>query len=218
MYRQCLTTLCSVFVFSAAINAASPADTSSRNSLLYNGIEYTGGYNYFNELPYFQGVDFLPGDILYTGNLYRGVELQYDCIGDAVLLKDPIRSRKIQLIKDKVDEFTVGGHHFVKVNVPGIQPGFYEQLYKGKRSVLVLWKKNIVRDLSLQEKYVLTKTTYLLDGIELIKITKATELTKLMGDKKRKVQQYYRESNLSFKSDPETATFKLVQKAEAEGW
>lgn len=155
---------------------------------------------------------------MYTGNLYKGVELQYDCIDDVVLLKDPIRSRRIRLITEKVDAFSIGSYNFIRLNIPGVQGGFYEQLYKGKRSVLVQWKKNIVRDLALQEKYVLTKTTYLLDGNNLVKITKAADLTKLMGDKKRKVQQYYRESDLSFRNDPETATFKMVQKAEAEGW
>ncbi|ULQ51309.1 hypothetical protein [Flavihumibacter fluvii] len=198
--------------------ANSITDTISRNSLLYNGVEYTKKVNYFNENAFFKGEEFFTGDVHYTGNLYKQVQLQYDCIDDLVLLKDPLRARRMVLIKEKVDAFTIEGHHFIKLEWLGEKGEFYEQLYKGKRTVLVQWKKNIVRDMTLQERYILVKTIYLLEGKNLTRITKASDLTNLMGDKKRKVQQFYRENNLSFKRDPATATVKLVEKGEVEGW
>lgn len=218
MFRPCLLLLIVSFIFSAPARAKSLTDTSGRNSLLYNGFEYTRGTNYNNESPFFLGDDFLPGEIRYTGNLYKSVDLQYDCIDDVVLLKDPLGGNRIQLIKEKVDEFSLGGHHFIKLEWLGAKGEFYEELYRGKRSVLVQWKKDVVLNMSLQERYVLVKTTYLLEGKILSKITKASDLTRRMGDKKKKIQQYYREYDLSFSNDPETAAVRLVQKAEAEGW
>jgi hypothetical protein len=218
MFKPRLLLFIAVIVFSATTRAGSITDTTNRNSLLYNGVEYTRGYNYNNETPFFQGSEFLQGEIRYTGNLYSSVALQYDCIDDVVILKDPLMARRILLIKEKVDEFTLGGHHFIKLGWLGTKGEFYEELYKGKRSVLVQWKKNVVLNMSLQERYELVKTTYLLEGKTLTKITKASELTKRMGDKKKKIQQYYRENDLSFRNDPETAAVRLVQKAETEGW
>lgn len=186
MCRPCLLFLICITTFAAPSHAESPKDTTDRNSLLYNGVEYTRGNNYNNETPFFQGEEFLRGNVLYTANYYNNVELQYDCIDDVVLLKDPLRARRMALIKEKVDAFTLGGHHFIKLEWLGQRGEFYEQLYKGKRSVLVRWKKNIVMNLAQQERFVLVKTTYLLEGKTLTKITKASELTGMMGDKKRR--------------------------------
>lgn len=218
MVRYCLLTATLSCLSFFALASPPPIDTITRNSLLYNGFEYTKNVNYFNEWPFFQGSDFLPGQVSYTGNTYAGVHLQYDCVEDLVILKDPLRERRVVLVKEKVDGFSIGKHQFVRLNWLGPKGEFFEQLYKGKRSVLVQWKKNLVRDLALQEHYVLVKTIYLLDGKQLVKITKPSELTRLMGDKRKKVQQYYREANLSFRNDPEAAAAKIVEKGEEAGW
>jgi hypothetical protein len=209
----CFTTL-----LAPVLKAEKLTDTIARNSLLYNGTEYTKTGNFFNEHAFFQEDQFYPGTIYYTGNQYDNVELQYDCMDELVLVKDPFRARRIVLVTEKIKAFTLGGHHFIQPDGLKGKPTFYEILYQGKRSVLLQWKKVITRDQSLQERYLLQKTLYLLDGTSLTKISKAADLTRLMGNKKKKLQQFYREKNLSFRTDPYNAAIQLVQKGEGEGW
>jgi hypothetical protein len=210
---SCLTTL-----LAPHLQAGNLTDTITRNSLLFNGTEYTKTGNFFNEHAFFLDDQFYPGTVNYTGNLYNNVELQYDCMDELVLVKDPFRARRIVLITEKIKAFTIDGHHFIQPDGLNEKPAFYELLYQGKRSVLLQWKKIITRDQSLQERYVLQKTIYLLDGANLTKITKPSDLTRLMGNKKKKLQQFYREKNLSFRTDPYNTAIQLVQKGEEEGW
>jgi hypothetical protein len=193
-------------------------DTIRPNSLLYNGVEYTKGVTYNNESPFFGGDDFFKGDLTYYGNFYKGLDLQYDCQDDVVLLKYPFGEKRIQLIKEKLEAFSLGEHKFVKAPVQGAGGGFYEQLYKGKRIVLVQWQKRIVLNLSQQERYEMYKSIYLFDGKNSTRITKASELLNLMGDRKKGIRQFYHDNRLSFKKDPEKAVVLMVEKAESEGW
>ena len=199
-------------------NASNGVDTLKTNSLLYTGVEYTTGLILLNESPFFPKDEFFVGNLRYQGNIYKGIEMKYDCKDDLLLIKDQSGDSFIQLIKEKLDEFTLGEHHFMKLKIQSPRGEFYEQVYSGKRNLMVQWQKKIVRNQSEEKRYELFKNIYLLNGNDTVKINKISELIDLTGNNKKKLERFYKEKHLRFRKDPVNAVVTILKKAESEGW
>lgn len=203
---------------SIAVRAESPVDTLRETSLLYNGTEYTQGYSFNNESPFFGGDDWHTGAVQYYDNLYADVRLQYDLLNDVVLLQYPFGENRIQLLSNKLQEFWLEQHYFRKLTLPDQSTIFAEQLYKGKRSLLLKWQKRIVLTLAQQEKYEAYQTLYLLDGQVATPVNSADDLLNRLGDKKKAIRQAYRKNGISFRKDKVAAATYILQQAELAGW
>lgn len=198
--------------------ATTGADTLKANSLLYTGVEYTTGLILLNESPFFPKDEFFVGNLRYQGNLYKGIEMKYDCKDDLLLIKDQSGDSFFQLIKEKLEEFNLGEHHFVKLKIQSVKGEFYEQVYSGKRDLVVQWQKKIVRNQSEEKRYELFKNIYLLNGKDTVRINKISELIDLTGNNKKKLERFYKEKHLRFRRDPVNAVVTILKKAESEGW
>lgn len=207
-----------ILFLSSTTNAFEKADTLKTNSLLYTGVEYTTGLILLNESPFFPKDEFFVGNLRYQGNFYKGIEMKYDCKDDLLLIKDQSGNSFIQLIKEKLDEFSIGEHNFFKLKIQSARGEFYEQVYKGKRVLMVQWQKKIVRNQSEEKRYELFKNIYLLNGKDTVKITKISELIELTGNNKKNLERFYKEKHLRFRKDPVNAVVSILKKAESEGW
>jgi hypothetical protein len=218
MHRwACLPLLFCLFA-SMAVRAGSPVDTLKETSLRYNGTEYTQGYSFNNESPFFGGDDWHAGAVLYYEHHYADIRLQYDLLNDVVLLQYPYGESRIQLIRDKLEAFWLEQHYFRKLRLPDQSTFFAEQLYKGKRTLLLEWQKRIVLTLAQQEKYESYQSLYLLDGNKVSPVTSAEDLLNQMGDRKKAIRQAYRKSDYSFRKDKIAAATYILQQAELAGW
>ena len=204
--------------FSINTKASISRDTLKINSLLYTGVEYTTGLILLNESPFFPKDEFYVGSLRYQGNFYKGIEMKYDCKDDLLLIKDQSGDSFFQLIKEKLEEFNLGEHHFIKLKIQSPRGEFYEQVYSGKRDLMVQWQKKIVRNQSEERRYELFKNIYLLNGTDTVRITKISELIDLTGNNKKKLERFYKEKHLRFRKDPVNAVVSILKKTESEGW
>lgn len=106
--------------------------TDAQNSHLSNGIAYYGEYNTKKgHHQYYASPDFLIGDLIYDGQPYFDINLQYNLYSDQLILrhfKDE-NLRTIQLIKDKVERFSLNNRNFTRIsNSQFKDSGFYEIL------------------------------------------------------------------------------------------
>lgn len=217
--RKCFILLfVSLFSFFNASKVYSLNDTLRANSLLYNGVEYTSGLVFFNETPFFLGDDFFNGNVKYQGNWYKNVSIQYDCKNDVLVVLDQSKEVKVQLINDKLDEFVIGEHHFVKQKFQKPNGEFYEQVHQGKRTMFVQWQKKVVRNQSEEPKYILLKNIFLLKEGNTIRISKISELFNVFGENGKKAERFYKDKHLKFKKDAVLSVLTIIQKAESEGW
>ena len=73
----------------------------------------------------------LTGEITYNDITYKNLHIQYDLVHDEIVTEHA-NGRKIILIKEKISEFTIGGHlyqRFPNFSSPdNIKPGFYNVL------------------------------------------------------------------------------------------
>jgi len=200
-----------------SVQAKEVPDTLKDNSLLYNGTEYVKQFSSVNGDPFFPATRNF-GGVLYYGNWYKDTELLYDCQDDVVIVRDLQGSMKLQLIKEKLDEFVIDGHHFIKLRLVNARGEFYEQIYKGKRMLLVQWRKVPVTDNSKTDEYVLRKTVFVLQDGKVTTLDRASDLYTLDKTHQRDLKKIYHESGYSFKKDPIRASQAVISKMEANGW
>ena len=211
-------TLLAISIFAVlCVRAHSASDTLKDNSLLYNGTEYIKQFNPANGNPFFPTLR-NDGGVLYFGNWYKGIELLYDCQDDIVVVRDLQGSLKLQLIKEKLDEFIIDGHHFVKLKLVNARGEYYEQIVKGRRLLLVQWRKVPVTDNSKTDEFVLRKTVFVLQDGKVITLDRASDLYALDKGHQKELKRFYRESGYSFKKDPIRASQAVISKMEANGW
>jgi hypothetical protein len=212
-----LTLLALSLFASLCAGARDLSDTLKDNSLLYNGTEYVKQFNSVDGNPFFPAAQNV-GGVLYYGNWYNGIDLLYDCQDDVVVVRDVQGSLKLQLIKEKLDEFTIESHHFVKLKLVNARGEFYEQILKGKRQLLVQWRKVPVTDNSRTDEYALRKTVFILQDGKVITLNRASDLYVLDKTHQRDLKRFYHDSGYSFKKDPIRASQAVISQMEANGW
>jgi len=197
--------------------SAEKLDTLGNNSLLFNGTEYIKQFDQTKGTPFFP-TEKTNGAILYFGNWYQNLDLLYDIQDDVVITRDVQGLLKMRLTREKLDEFMVDGHHFVKLKLTTGAVEYYEQFYKGQRSLLMQWLKITDSDDPQNQKYILRKTLFVLDKGEIIPLGSTSDLFSIDPKHQKELKKFFREQKLSFKKDPIKASKAIINEIEQKGW
>lgn len=186
-------------------------------ALLHTGTEYVKVFGPANGNPFFPTRS-NSGSVLYHGNLYQGIELLYDCEDDDVVIRDLQGQLKLRLVREKLEGFEVDGHRFVKLRLIGPEGEFYEDLYNGKRRLLIQWQKKMASDQRASNEYALKKSVFILEEGRIIPLDRSSELYTIVPGRKNDARRIYREKRLNFKKDPEGAALSILREMESKGW
>jgi hypothetical protein len=204
-------------ITNASIDTSAPVKISSPYSLIYRGAEYAKVYTSISGNPFFRDLP-VNGWVDYYQNRYENIPIRYDMEDDQVIFHEPLQQISISLVNDKVDGFMIDGHHFIALrDLTGFR-GFYEELYTGKRLVLVKWQKTLVRRVNEEGKYISYSYLYIQEGSTLTGIQNKKDLFAYFGNNKKKMQQFYHDQHLDFKKDPMHTAVVLTEFAESNGW
>ena len=187
-------------------------------SPLYNGSEYIEYTFTFEEgHPFFGSASWVMGNINFDGLTFHEVPMAYDIIKDQVVIKDFRKAFNIVLPSNKIEQFTISGHTFIRLlhdSSNQIKTGFYDQLYNGKIGLFVKREKKIFEKyLDLHTNNVAyERNTYYIkkEGIYYIIKNKRT-LLNVLKNKKEQVQKYLRKNGLRFKNNTEKTMIMAVQ-------
>jgi hypothetical protein len=187
-------------------------------SPLYNGSEYIEyAYTLQEGHPFFQIADFENGNINLDGMIFHDVPVLYDIVKDQVIIQDFQRVYKINLPAEKVREFFLLGHLFVRItrdSADQVKTGFYDQLYKGKVALFAKREKKILEKYSNIQisKVVITENIYYIkkEGVYHT-IKNKSSLFAVLKTRKKEVQQYLKTNNIKFKREPERAMIMAVK-------
>ncbi|MBK0383928.1 hypothetical protein I5M32_13245 [Pedobacter sp. SD-b] len=192
---------------------------ASGQSLLYNGF-YFYGYtpNYFESgQPFFLEDSWISGDVTYENNKYYQVPLKYDLLKDELIVQYFNKESAINLIKSKVQDFSLNGHKFIYLDKLGstitISAGFYEELYSNK--LVLLSKRNKVitegvstagvkRNIEIINKYYIYK-----DGM-FQRFNSISSLVNILKERKKELSSYIKINKKKFKKEPEEAMIAIV--------
>ncbi|UOR05905.1 hypothetical protein MUN82_02110 [Hymenobacter aerilatus] len=111
---------------------------------LYNGPEYvdyvrrnTKGHRFFGS------PDEQLATVTYGGTTYAKIPLRYDLVRQQLVLRPYQDDHQIQLVDELVEQFSIGGHTFVRLGAEAPGRGrFYDVLVEGPVSVLASHHKN----------------------------------------------------------------------------
>lgn len=187
-------------------------------SALYNGSKY-GGYPFRMQegQPFFNSTQPAVGSVSYDGILYDSVLMQYDEIIDRLLIND--QANWIQLLTKKVDHFNLFNSDFIPLEMDStntnlVSSGFYNLLYSGKISLLKKQIKSIREVISSGlelQRFVDTKDYYYLQkDNRLFQIKSRKEFYKILGNRKKEMQQFIKANKLNFRKDRQNMLTKLT--------
>ena len=185
-------------------------------SPLYNGSEYIEyAYTLQEGHPFFQVVNFINGNVNVDGMIFHDVPMLYDIVKDQLIIQDFQKVYKINLPADRVQQFFLLGHLFVRLNASDqVKTGFYDQLYKGKISLFAKREKKILEKYSNIQisKVVISQNVYYIkkDGVYYT-IKNKSSLFSALKSKKKEVQQYLKANDIKFKREPERAMIMAVK-------
>lgn len=169
-----------------------------------------------NSSPYYKGLAFTRGTIVYDGVRYEDQTLAYDISSDKLVLEDV---NYIQVIKILVDYFTVNGDTVIyKGNSNGgIPAGYYERIYLSDSTSAVAkhskYLKEVMRGTVMERNYQETIRYYvLMTGSENYKdLRSEKDLLDLNKDLKKEAKALVRSRSLKFKKQPKETIQTVLQ-------
>ncbi|SHH93172.1 hypothetical protein SAMN04488109_6194 [Chryseolinea serpens] len=184
---------------------------------LFNGVEYTEYVSRNDEFPFYLSDDWIMGDVLYDGELYENVPLEYDIRVDQVVTEHLLNGAKIQLVTNKVDHFAISGHTFVLLygtKTNGITTGFYDRLYDGATKVYVKREKNLQESIESQvivARFEEKNHLYIVKDGVFYPVKKKGSVLDVLKDRKSDVKSFLNKSKIRFKKDREKAVVRAAE-------
>ncbi|WP_020603521.1 hypothetical protein [Spirosoma spitsbergense] len=174
---------------------------------VYEGNEYIAHDHRIKIHPFYPTDSLLAGTITYNDIRYHDVLMLYDIVRQEVAVQPPEGGYRIQLHTNKVSNFSLGQHRFIRLindSTSGIVPGFYELLYDGRAQVLAQRVKTVHEDIS-SGTYVadyLPKDRFFIrkDGQYHEVKTKGSFLS-LFPDRSKTLRKYLRANHLKFNDE-----------------
>jgi hypothetical protein len=163
---------------------------------------FTDGHQFFKTAAFSNEM------VFYDGLQYFNIPLQYDIIRDEVIMVYPIGNYFLNLIKEKIDSFSLFNHSFIKIktngNISAPAAGFYEQLYSSPAISFFAKRTKLIQEVSGRSSIdtrVFDRSHYYIkkdNGYHTVK--NKNSLMDLLKDKKTEMQQYIKENKLRFKN------------------
>lgn len=177
------------------------------NTGLYNGTEYQKQYRTKEgNDEFYKTSDFVEGSIVYDQQHYYNVYMLYDVYKDEIIVRLSTQSSLdiIQLIKEKIESFSINNKLFVRVSNNENQ-GFHEVLFKS--NYLTLYKKHIKQRVQRSDEdfayYVFKdKKNYIIKyNHNYYTIKSKSDFFKIFPEQKKDINSFYKTNKTLFKSD-----------------
>lgn len=186
---------------------------------LHNGSRYLAPAHTVDQHPYFFSYDWIMGDVFYDGELFTNVPLMYDILNSIVITEHHSNGQPVQLLAEKLDFFSIAGHHFEKIEnkysgSPVPSSGFFDILYPGKTKVIarrqkVLHEKIISQQIEISYD---EKTRYfVLKNGHFFQVKSIGSVLKILGDKKQDLKKFLIKNRSSFSANRALAIKSLAQ-------
>ncbi|WP_025763110.1 hypothetical protein [Dyadobacter tibetensis] len=204
---------------SSPVKSYKAATAFSQN--LYNGRIYYW-YDYRSEEhQFYKDSEWHMGQVFYDGQQHDSIPLKYDVFKDQLLIRH-LNGDHMILQTPKISWFSIDDHRFQYLTKEGGLPAgmissFYDQVFIGKTSFLVLRKKD--RQEKIVDKKVVSfypvKDRYylLIDGIYR-EVRSKKSVRSLFPGQERILRKALREAQIPFRQNREAAILLMVQHSE----
>lgn len=174
-----------------------------------------GGYAEYvplaDEHPYYLNNDWAIGTIVYQGDVYDSMPLQYDIATESLLTEHATSARKIKLANDRISSFTLDGRQFYHIHSRDYErmsdAGFYELLVDGETKLFARRKKSLQKQVvsgKLVARFDEANRYFIAKNDQWIPVRSKSSLLKALADKPAFKQELKR-SGPGFNSNREQA-------------
>lgn len=193
-------------------------DTDNKSGI-YNGYEHLGYYNDIKGFAYFESPEAQMGCVTYN-NLNISLPILYDLVTDAVVIKHYNGYTNLSLIKEQIDQFCIGSHRFIKLDLKtseqNIPYGFYELLKSGDSASLYAKRVKVINEnivgQKLEMQFVSSSLYFIYLRGKYYKVKSKPAVLELLGDKKKAILSYLRDNKIKFNRNMEAALVSIVQR------
>ena len=208
--RKIILILAAFCLTMQGIAVASGGDTIDVQTL-YNGRLWRNQYN-ARGYQFLFSPEFLKGSLTISGKSFDNLKIKYDISSDDVIIFTD-QGIMLQLNKELIDLFSITHNNqdwqFKKLETDSINSlsGFVNVLYKGRLSLYVKYKKQLVLP-SLNNMYYSfsqVNNIYIAREGRLFRVNTKVELLSLLKDHKQQVRSYIRSNKIKIsRSNPES--------------
>ena len=236
-YRYFIVLIADLFVSSFAGEAQQIPDTSFREKALSNLVKYyhaaigfqAGLYNgpQYDAYPrpfteghqFFRTDTFEKGSVVYDGLQYLDVPLKLDIIRDELIMLHPVSGFDINLIKEKIDSFSVAGHSFINIMTnrsdSALKAGFYDQIFSSSALKLLVKRKKYIQERNERasiELLIYGTASYFIQKNGLYySVRNKKSIINLLKDKRNEIQKFIKANKLKFRKDFEEDAIRTVR-------
>ncbi len=182
-----------------------------QSTKLYNGNRYYDLYKISEDNHnFFNSPEYVKGDLIYDNEPFYNIDIKYDAFKDVLVskLNDEKSFVNLELIKQKVKQFTINTHHFINVDYilkSKDLSGFAEQIIANNNFTFLIKRKKEVRERIKGEKLVYifyeTNLYFLYLKGKVYKIKSYKSLRKRFPDYEDAINVYYESNRLLAKSN-----------------
>lgn len=174
---------------------------------LINGIQFYNSHFRVTGHPYLMGAQSFPGSVYLSGKKYGGLQLHYD-IYDQHLVLDYRTTvggmNKIILSPMRIEDFTINGFDFRKLNLDEKGLRYYQVIQAGELTCYVHWRKGLIpNNMNLQSLGSFTfpyRTFYLEQGDRIQSFASRKSFAALFPPKVRgDIKRYMRNNEIRFR-------------------
>lgn len=185
---------------------------------LYNGQQYYIYDSKSDEHQFYLSEQWMPGTVVYDGQLFRSVPMLYDIVKDEVAVKYVQSFGNVALQSQKVHSFSLADHTFVRLiagqpEAGGLRTGFYDVLYDGTTKLLARRKKDRLQqitDTKIVIEFPEKDAFYIFKNGEYNPVHSKSSILFLLEDQKKPLKKYTRQHRLSFRENREAAITALA--------
>ncbi len=184
-----------------------------------NGSKYLPPKEALDHHPYFLSEDWITGNVVYDEEHYDNIPLMFDILHSRLVTEHASSGHAIQLIVEKLDQFSIAGHSFEKIDntsVNGSLPDtdFYDILYSGPTKVIAKRQKILREKIESNEIETLyeERFRYFLfkNGVFFQVKNKSTAL-KILEDQKQPLKKFLKDNHIIFSADRESALKRMAE-------
>jgi hypothetical protein len=113
---------------------------------LVNGIQFSNHYGRFDGHPYFLDGRFREGSVSVNNGMKQQVMLRYNLYSQRVEIEYRTidgNLNQYMSVPELITSFTLEGHEFIHMQLPGESPGYYLAVPNGEYAGFIEWKKDL---------------------------------------------------------------------------
>lgn len=191
------------------------------NTAFFNGPEFKDEFpNAGGDSRYFNLKAFTDSTVEYNGQSYINVPLEYDIFSDNLITRsnDYLSGFIIKLLPEFVSDFTIEGHHFVKLD--NLDPklddkGFYEVAVNGEPFILYIKhvRSKKERTVGYTVEHSFTKENYYVVQNESVHtvVNSIKDFKEFLPGRYKEVQKFRKDYRSIYKSDVDGFMIKLIE-------